>query len=712
MVERQVQLASRMARVAGLHSFETPTLEAVERRRFQLWVTALGLLLLVALALVAQILFAGSFLPAWVDPRVAEAALFGLVALFCAYAIEKELQLRRLTELLVAERVLTASLTQRLSEVNALLEASHALNLDLDLREVLTRIVHGARELLAARDASVMLVHGERELRTVAAAGESAARGARLRFGEGIAGRVAESQEPVLISGHVERRVTNPPLLEAVPPAPESAMSVPLVHRGELLGVLNLAARPGLRAFTEHDLRALSVFGEQAAAAIAHAKLLDDQHLAVSQSRFQALHDLLTGLPNRALFLDRVEQALRRRAADGAYASVMFLDLDDFKRINDSLGHDAGDRFLTAFADRLRRSLRGADTVARFGGDEFALLVEGVATEDAACEAAERVRSHLAEPFQLGDRPVRLRASIGIALASAGSKSARELLHEADLALNVAKVRGKGSHVVFTESMRTTAVRRLDLEADLHRALASAELEVHFQPIVSLASRVVLGAEAFLRWRHPQQGLLPAGAFVPLAEDAGLLAAFDAWALGEACRAAVAFGDGASGGWPVYVHLSPSRLSDPALFDEVGRALATSGLPPQHLTLEITESAVLEDLDAAVERLRRLKTLGVRLALDDFGTGYSSLGYLRRFPVDAVKIDRLVVDGLSRKSGEVSLVRAIVRLAHSLDLTVIAEGIERAAQVDGLLELGCGVGQGWLFAPSMSGEDLASFLAK
>jgi diguanylate cyclase (GGDEF)-like protein len=712
MVERRVQLASRMARVAGLHSFETPTLEAVERRRFQLWITALGLLLLVALALVARILFTDNFLPAWIDARVVQVALFGLVALFCAYAIEKELQLRRLTELLIAERVLTASLTQRLSEVNALLEASHALNLDLDLREVLTRIVHGARELLAARDASVMLVHGERELRTVAAAGESAARGARLRFGEGIAGRVAETREPVLISGHVERRQSNPPLHEAVPPAPESAMSLPLVHRGELLGVLNLAAPPGQRTFTEHDLRALSVFGEQAAAAIAHAKLLDDQHLAASQSRFQALHDLLTGLPNRALFLDRVEQALRRRAPDGAQAAVMFLDLDDFKRINDNLGHDAGDRFLTAFAERLRRSLRGADSVARFGGDEFALLVEGVAGEAAASEAAERVRANLEEPFQLGDRPVRLRASIGIAMAAAGSKSARELLHEADLALAVAKARGKGSHVLFDPTMRTTAVRRLDLEADLHRALPGGELEVHFQPIVSLASRAVLGVEAFLRWRHPLQGLLPAGIFVPLAEQAGLLPAFDTWALGEACRAATAFGDGADGGWPVYVNLSPSRLGDPALVEEIGHALASTGLAPQRLALEITESAVVEDLDTAAEHLQRLKTLGVRLALDDFGTGHSSLGYLRRFPVDAVKIDRLVVDGLTRKSGEVSLVRAIVRLAHSLDLTVIAEGIETAAQVDGLLELGCSAGQGWLFAPSMSDAELASYLAK
>src|SRR5262245_16940045 len=359
--------ARSAARIAGLHSFDTPTLEAVEQRRLQLWLLTL---LLLATAAVALVLLTGWRIvepPGWLTPRVAQLSVLALVGLFCAYALEKELQLRRLTRLLIEERVLTTALTNRLREINALLEAGKAINLDLDLEEVLATVMRCSLELLGGNDASVLLAHGEGELRTVAASDKSAARGARVPVGAGIAGRVAATREPLLIDGAVDR-TGDPGHVDL--PAPHSAMSVPLVHRDVLLGVLNVNAGAD-RSYTPHDLRALSVFGEQAATALANAQLYEAQRLAASHSTYRALRDPLTNLPNRALFLDRVNRALARRRREDQSLGVLFVDCDDFKRINDGLGHLVGDQVLIALAERLRGSVRSEDTVARFGGDEF-----------------------------------------------------------------------------------------------------------------------------------------------------------------------------------------------------------------------------------------------------------------------------------------------------------------------------------------------------
>jgi diguanylate cyclase (GGDEF)-like protein len=704
-------LTERAARIAGLRSFETPTLEDVETRRLQLWILTLSLLVAVAVALATFTFWHDLRPPAWMHPQILQWGLVGIVLLFCAYAIEKELQLRRLSQVLVEERVLTAALTNRLREVSTLLEAAKAMNLVLDLQEVLETILDCAHELLSSHDGSIMLVHGEDELRTVCASGDSAARGARLRFGEGIAGRVASTGEPLLVSGVID---PERPGREPGPHRPTtSSLSVPLVHRDVLLGVLNINAAPGL-TYTEHHLRALSLFGEQAAAAIANARLYEEQRLLASQNVYQALHDLLTNLPNRALFMDRITHALSRRRRKDQLVALLFLDLDDFKLINDSLGHSAGDEVLITFAERLRGGVRSGDALARFGGDEFAVLVEDVSSPAHAVVAAERILALFAEPFTAGGRNVWLRASIGIAVESLVASSAEALLRNADTAKNVAKGQGKGRVVVFEETMHVDALRRLDLEAELQHAIGQNQLAVHFQPIFALPTNQVVGIEALVRWHHLERGLLPAAAFLPLAEQAGLMVEIDRWVLREACEIVKGLRTDVPLKAPLSlsVNISPTHLQDPGLVDLVVEVLTATGLEAEKLVLEITESAILIDTDRTSAHLNSLKSLGVRLALDDFGTGYSSLSHLRRFPVDVVKIDRVFTDGVTTDKGANALVQAIVRLGRGLNIEVVAEGIEQQAQADALQQLRCPFGQGWLFCEALPRDALISFLRR
>ena len=701
-----LKLTERAARIAGLRSFETPTLEAVEQRRLQLWIMTLSMFLSVVVALVTFTLWRDYRSPSWLPPFAAQVGLLGIVVLFCAYAIEKELQLRRLTKLLVDERVLTAALTNRLREVTSLLEAAKAMNLILDLQQVLETILECAHELLETRDGSIMLVHGSAELRTVSVWGSSGASGARVGFGEGIAGRVAQTREPVLVTG-----VIDPARWPVEPPA--SSMSVPLIHRDTLLGVLNVNAVAG-RVYNEHQLRALSLFGEQAATAIANARLYEEQRLLASQNVYQALHDLLTNLPNRALFLDRVNHALSRRRRPGQLVALLFLDLDDFKLINDSLGHASGDEVLIAFADRLRGCVRSCDAMARFGGDEFAILVEEVSSPSDAFAAAERIMALFTEPFSIDERRVWLRASIGIAIESITASSAEALLRDADTAKNVAKNQGKDRIVVFQETMHADALERLDLQGELKRAVEQGNLAVHYQPIFSLAHGRAIGVEALVRWRHTLRGLLPAGTFLPLAEQAGLLVQIDRWVLRHACetlqelRRETALPDD----FLLSVNLSPAHLREATLVDEVAEILQSTGLEPERLVLEITEGAILLETEKVPFILNRLKTLGIKLALDDFGTGYSSLAHLRRFPVDMVKIDRVFIEGITSDKGASALVQAIVRLGRGLNIEVVAEGIEHQAQADVLTQLRCPCGQGWFLSVDLPREGLVEFLRR
>jgi diguanylate cyclase (GGDEF)-like protein/PAS domain S-box-containing protein len=426
---------------------------------------------------------------------------------------------------------------------------------------------------------------------------------------------------------------------------------------------------------------------------------------------YQAYHDPLTGLPNRALFLDRLAHALARNTRDAASVAVLCLDLDRFKLINDSMGHAVGDELLVAVAGRLSGCVRPGDTVARLGGDEFTVLLEGVADVGEAVVIADRIGRAFQAPFTLGGREMYASTSIGITLNVRAGDDSGGMLRRADVALYRAKAQGGAGHVVHDAGMETAAIERLDLEAALRRALADDEFVLHYQPRVGLADGRIEGAEALVRWRHPARGLLGPDAFIPLAEDSGLIRPLGRWVLEEACRAAAAW---QMAGTPlvVSVNIAAPQFQQPDLATEVAAALATSGLPAQLLQLEITERMLMDDAEATLAALRSLKDLGVQLAIDDFGTGYSSLSYLKRFPVDWLKVDKAFVDGLGTDPEDTAIVRAITSLARALDLRVTGEGVETAEQAGHLRALGCDQAQGYHFARPLAADALSALLGQ
>ncbi len=431
-----------------------------------------------------------------------------------------------------------------------------------------------------------------------------------------------------------------------------------------------------------------------------------------SQLTHQAFHDPLTGLANRALFIDRVTHALDRSHRSGEQLAVLFVDLDDFKTVNDSLGHAAGDELLVGVAARLEACLRGGDTCARLGGDEFGVLLEGLRPPEEAEEVATRIAEALETPFETAGNEVYARASIGVALGSTAT-GASELLRHADVAMYRAKADPGRSVEVFESGMQEAALQRLELRADLERAVIDADFVVHYQPIVALETGRVVGLEALVRWQHPVRGLLEPDTFVPLAEETGLIGRIGAIVLDRACHAVAAWQGTVPGAerLRLSVNISGHQLADGAFPAEVREILDRSGLRPRFLMLELTESVLMGDGETAVRRLERLKELGVSIAIDDFGTGFSSLSYLHRFPVDMLKIAKPFVDRVGR--GEVGrLAAAIVSLGESLRLETVAEGIEEAEQRDGLRALGCALGQGFYFARPLPESEARAYLER
>ena len=414
----------------------------------------------------------------------------------------------------------------------------------------------------------------------------------------------------------------------------------------------------------------------------------------------EVLHDRLTGLPNRALFVDRLTQSVARSARRDSLVAVLFVDIDRFKLVNDSLGHHAGDRLLLEVAARLQSVLRTGDTAARFGGDEFTLLCEEVEDETQAAAIAQRVLSVVSVPYVLDGSPVHVTASVGIALAAGDDALPDDLLRDADAALHRAKDLGKARYALFDERLRAHAVARFETESALHQAIARGQLRVYYQPEVSLRTGAIIGAEALVRWLHPVNGVVTPDEFVPLAEESGLIGQIGQWVLREACWQAARWRAVRPGGEPftVWVNLSPRQLANDDLVGVVEAALHETGVDPKQVGLEVTESALLGDTDAATEVLRALRALGVRVVIDDFGTGYSSLAYLRRLPVDGVKIDKSFVAGLGSSPEDSAIVRAVLGMAGALGLTTIAEGVESRRQLDELLRLGCDYAQGFYFA--------------
>jgi diguanylate cyclase (GGDEF)-like protein/PAS domain S-box-containing protein len=425
-----------------------------------------------------------------------------------------------------------------------------------------------------------------------------------------------------------------------------------------------------------------------------------------------ALYDPLTGLPNRALFSDRLSHTIERRGRKQATA-VYFLDVDRFKRINDSLGHSAGDEVLREVAARIERTLRPEDTVARFGGDEFTVLCESVGGVLEAVGVADRLQREIAQPLRAGGAELRLSASIGIAIAEAGDDpDVSRLVEDADAAMYRAKERGGARTELFDTAMRERAVNALSIEQELSHGLDHGDLRLFYQPLVSLVTGEIVGAEALIRWEHPERGLLSPDKFLPVAEESGLIVQVGAWAVGEACRRLRDWDrrNGHASAFGLAVNLSARELTHPDVVSTVLNAVRRSALDPSRITIEVTESTAMADRDSGFRALRELSAAGVRIAIDDFGTGYSSLDHLREMPADILKIDRSFVAGMSAKSPDSALVAAAIAMGRALEMEVVAEGIETSEQVADLRELGCPLGQGFLFARPLPPEEIDTLL--
>jgi diguanylate cyclase (GGDEF)-like protein/PAS domain S-box-containing protein len=439
---------------------------------------------------------------------------------------------------------------------------------------------------------------------------------------------------------------------------------------------------------------------------------VDDRKRLELKLTHQAYHDSLTNLANRPLFTEELDTSLAQSGDGRGPVSVLFLDVDNLKRINDSFGHEAGDETLIEIARRIRESTRLSDLVARLSGDEFAIMLERPSSEATAVAICDRILSGLGAPFAIDGVEVALSASIGIAVSTPGEESGDELLRRADAAMYEAKSAGKGRHVTFVKGMQSPARERLDVEAALRHSIERSEFEVYYQPIIDLRTWEVAGAESLIRWHRPGNGLVGPAEFIPIAEETGLIIPIGAWVLEQACMTAASWPSptGAASQLSVSVNLSARQLEDPDLVGSVADILARTGLDPARLILEVTESLLFKEPVMTISRLRALKALGISVAIDDFGTGYSSLSYLRTLPVDEVKIDRSFVTDLDLATGS-ALVHGIADLSHSLGLTVVAEGVERQEHADALRDLGCEYAQGYLFARPMPAGDFTAYLS-
>jgi diguanylate cyclase (GGDEF)-like protein len=622
--------------------------------------------------------------------------------------VANERRVRADTERAAAENSrLLAALRERQELLERLSRLQRAIVDRLPVHEVLEAVAEGACELLDDEVAAVRLIDPDdpghvKVAASVGVSPDDLAGIARTEIGHGLSGRALAERGLVIadaISGGTEELPS-----EALAQGIRAAIAAPILERGELAGTLVVGSREADREYGPRDQQVVLSLAEHASLALNHAR-------AVQEALHEAFHDSLTGLPNRTLLLDRLRHAITRAERTGQHAGVLFCDLDGFKTVNDSLGHSAGDRLLTLVSERITDCVRPADTVARLGGDEFAVLMEEVAEPSDPARAAQRILDALDSPFELRGREVYISASIGIAT---GAESAETLLRNADLAMYRAKGRGKDRYAVFEPEMHTAVVERLELEVDLKRAVQREELILAYQPIFSLRSGAIAALEALVRWQHPTLGLVVPDRFVPLAEESGQIAALGRWVLRAACHQAALWRAKYPGypGLQVGVNISGVQLREGGLVEDVADALAASGLEAEGLTLEITETALMEDSETVVGRLEELKELGVDLAVDDFGIGHSSLRYLQRFPLDNLKIDKAFVDSIGHEGDVPALLRAMVDLAEIFGLRVVAEGIERPEQIEELLTLGCELGQGHMLSEPLSAADADAMLLK
>ena len=642
---------------------------------------------LVAFANTSLALLAVSIL--WLDPGLLWLLALPLAIVFLAY------------QAYVSEH-------EKHERLELLYQSSRILQHSPELDSALVALLGHARTMFRAELAEVVLYARH--------PGEEALRTRSWHEGE------PETMTPVVANGkdrlHALVSSSTAPFFYVTAPGEvpnvRQGMVSPLRGESDLIGYVLIANRlTEGTAFSADDLRLLETLANQAASALEHGHL--EQSLAElsrlkEQLKYQAYHDSLTHLPNRSLFLERVTERLAERSSTRS-AVVLFLDLDDFKVVNDTLGHAAGDRLLVDVGDRLRSVLRAEDLAARLGGDEFAMLLEDEPDLEHAMFVANRLIAALRVTFRLEGQDIMVGASIGVAVARPGTETADELLRNADVAMYTAKSSGKNRIAVFEPTMHAAIVARHALSAELSKSLARGELAVFYQPIIDLQSGVAAGVEALVRWRHPTRGLVGPDDFIPLAEETGVILPIGAWVLEEACTQAARWGSFGrhSAGVSVTVNLSAQQLAEAPFVDDLRRVLAKSGLPAERLILEMTETVLFHDTSTTIARLEEIRDLGVRIAIDDFGTGYSSLGYLRRFRVDVLKIAREFVGSADRQE-EWAFAGAIIALGRTLGLNIIAEGIEEEGQLERLRGLGCQYGQGFLFARPADAESVTAFL--
>jgi diguanylate cyclase (GGDEF)-like protein len=569
------------------------------------------------------------------------------------------------------------------------------------LQEILDSIVSGTARLVGDAVVGLRLLDPDVPgvLRVVASHGlsrEAFEEVAESRVGVGAGGLALSEDRIVVIDGYPDHPSALGPLVRR---GVQSAAAAPIRQDGKPVGSLVVASLVRGRAYRQTEREALVAFAEHASLAVSDAA-------RTSHMLHSGLHDDLTGLPNRALFSDRLDQRLVGGRRERPPAAVLFVDIDALKRINDSLGHVVGDEVLVETARRLTMAVRTEDTVARLGGDEFTVLLDA-ADETEALAAATRLLVAVRRPMTVGGRDLALTASIGVRMARAGIDAASDVMRGADLAMYEAKTRGGAGVALFHPDLDQRAVRRLELEGELQAALKAGNFRVLYQPIVELTSGRTHGVEALVRWNRGDRVLVSPAEFIPLAEETGLIVELGAWVLREACRTVMSLEGKTGAALNLSVNLSARQMLEPGLEATVAGALSASGLPADRLTLEITESVLMADTEATMHRLGSLRGLGVRVAIDDFGTGYSSLGYLRRFPLDAVKIDRSFIEDVTVGTRQAALVHAIIELCRVLELDTVAEGVETAEQAERLAELGCPSAQGFYFGRPMPASELA-----
>lgn len=584
---------------------------------------------------------------------------------------------------------LLASLRERQRLMEKLSVIQRMISRREPLDDILDAIVSGGRELLGSD--VVMLRHTEglspAPPRVVARCGGSeriASWLARVPMPDRLA-----PGEPLLPDDVVHHYEFPSVETTAVRTKVRSAIATPVHENGTVIGSLVAASYAEGRRYTDAERATLLALAEHVSLAVTDANTLE--------AMYRAFHDSLTGLASRALFLDRLQHELAQASRSATNITLLFVDLDRFKMVNDTLGHSAGDALLVEIAERLRDCLRASDTAARFGGDEFVVLLHATNAADAEI-VADRIIDAVRRPFCLNGLDVVVDASIGIACSEAGAVSADDLLRDADVAMYRAKRSGRGRHATFEPEMHAALVERLQLEAELRNAVEHGEMAVHYQPIVSLATGDVTGVEALLRWNHPVRGLMVAEEFVAIAEECGAMPQIGGFALRNACERVSGWQRERSAPISVSVNISATQLEQPQLCADVAAALSDSGLPASSLVLEVTEALVLREEPWVMKRLDELKALGVRLAIDDFGAGYSSLVALRDMPIDIVKIDQSFIEAIGTVPDGAEFARKIVELGHTLDLVVVAEGVQSRAQFDVLRRARCELGQGFLFA--------------